>query len=328
MLVQCPDCHVPFVLDGAPASAPASLTPEQIQMLVGQVFSSWKFWAALFVIVGASAWAVVHIADRVIDARANSYLATLEEKATNRIGSAFGQISNQIAMEFRGPRIKSAIEQVARDRATEIFTNGVQPSLQAFQDTMDQINAELARSSNAVAQLERDARAAQRRIPPPQPVVAQQSNLPVTNTPPPVVKTAPAPAPAAAPATARTDPIVKLSLVNRNITPAGSNYFLTLFFNVAGTPTAGSVTMEVGAYKQTARILNFASRSSLPNDPAVYNDVGDAARLRFSVSPAEQPTLVLEVSGPTIVRFSSDSLDSELTVPIAADRMQLPAASR
>lgn len=325
LLVQCPDCRVPFVLDDN-TPAPAGLTPEQLQMLANQVFGSWKFWAALLIIVGGAAWAVVIVANKVIDARANAYLSTLEQKATNHIGSAFGQISNQIALEFRQPRIRSAIEQVARDRASEVFTNGVQPSLQAFTDTMDQINAELARSSNAVAQLERDARAAQRKIPPPAPVVAQQSNPPPAKTAAAPVTVAPSPA-AAAPA-APNDSVVKLTLVNRMITPAGNNYLLTLFFSATNSLNSGPVQIDAGTYKQTAKILNFAPMTAAPVEPSAYSDMRDAARLKFMVSPRETPTIVLEVSGPTIVRFTSDSFDNDLTIPIAADKMQLPAASK
>ena len=118
---------------------------------------------------------MVLVADRVIDARAKVYLSTLERQATNHIGSAFGQISNQIALEFRQPRIKAVIEQAARDRSMDVFTNKVRPALEAFQDAIDLANSQLARSSNIIAQLESEALAAQRRIPPPTPTPASST---------------------------------------------------------------------------------------------------------------------------------------------------------
>ncbi|MDB6022265.1 MAG: hypothetical protein JWQ04_2122 [Pedosphaera sp.] len=327
LLVQCPDCRVPFV---EVEPSPAGLTPEQLSLLVSQVFGSWKFWAALLLIVGGAAWAVVLVADRVIDARAKTYLAALQQDATNHIGAAFGQISNQIALEFRQPKIKAAIEQAARDRATDIFTNGVRPALEAFQDALDLANTELARSSNAIAQLETDARAAQRRIPPPAPVVAAQTPIPAQA---PVVQAAvtpvtrPTPAPAT-PSDATADAPVKLSLINRTLTPAGTGYILTLFFQTTGSSSSGNVTVEAGTYKQTARILNFASMSSSPPLPPTLTETGDAARLQFAVSTREAPTLVLELSAPTILRLVSNSFDTDLTIPVAADKMQLPAANK
>ena len=59
-------------------------------------------------------------------------LSTLEQKATNHIGTAFGAISNQIVREFQQPRIRAAMEQIAEDRANELFTNSIWPSLEAF----------------------------------------------------------------------------------------------------------------------------------------------------------------------------------------------------
>jgi hypothetical protein len=308
LLVQCPDCRVPFVFDDQSSTV---LTPEQLRLVAQQIFGSWKFWAFLVTIIGVAAWGVVVVADRVIDYRAKEYISLLDQKTTNHIGVVFGQISNQIALEFRQPKIKATIEQVARERANDLFTNGVRPSLEAFQDAMDLANGQLIKSSNALAELEAETLAAERRIPTsaPAPVAIVQ-----TPAPKPAVKPAPAPT---------TDAAVKMALVNRTLTPAGTGYLLTLFFRVTNGTTSGTVDIVAGTYNQTAKILNFAAMSAIPSAPPVLSDTADAARLRFNVSNRETPTLVLEVSGPTIVRFISDSLEGDLTIPIAAEKLQL-----
>ena len=113
------------------------------------------------------------------------------------------------------------------------------------------------------------------------------------------------------------------------ITPAGSGYLLTIFFKTINGPTSGPVEVVAGTYKQTAKILNFAAMSSAPATPPVYSDTQDAADLKFTIKEGEPPTLVLEVSAPTIVRLMSDSFDEDMTIPIAADKMQLvPQAGR
>ncbi len=318
LLVQCPDCRVPFVYEEQPYTG---LTPEQLQLVAAQIFGSWKFWAFLIIIVGAAAWGIVVVADRVIDARAKVYLSTLEQTATNRIGLAYGQISNQIVAEFKQPRIKSAMEQVARSRAGDIFTNGIRPSLESFQDALDAVTLQLAQTSNAIAKLQAEALAAKNRIPPPAPVAPP---APVVQQPTPAPSPAPAP-PAAAAST------VKLVLANRTVTQAGANYILTLFFRTVTTgnnPSSGVVEVMAGTYKQTAKILSFAAMTAGPTEPFTVNDTGDVARLRFAVSDREPPTLVLELSAPTIVRVVSDAFDADLTLPVAADRMQLPSASK
>ena len=260
-----------------------------------------------------AAWGVVVVAGRVIDSRAKEYMALLDEKTTNHIGAFYGQISNQIAQEFKQPRIKAAIEQVARERAGEVFTNGVRPSLEAFQDALDFANLQLSKSSNTIADLEAQALAAQRRIPPPAPATPPAA----------VVQTAPvkpAAKPAAAPA---VDAAVKMVLANRTISPAGTGYLLTLFFRVTNGASSGTVDIAAGTYKETAKILNFASLSSIPSEPPALSETADVARLRFSISDRETPTLVLEVSSPTIIRLISDSIEGDLTIPIAAEKMQL-----
>jgi hypothetical protein len=312
LLVQCPDCRVPFVFDDQQNSG---LTPEQLSLIAQQIFGSWKFWLAVVAIVGAAAWGIVVVADRVIDYRAKKYMTELNQKTTNHLGAVFGQISNQIAMEFRSPKLKATVEQIAREKAIDLFTTGVQPSLEAFQDALDRANGQLIRSSNALVELENETLAAERRIPAPAPAPAP--------TPAAVVPTASAPAAPKPVPVAPTDTLAKMLLVNRIVTPTPSGYLLTLFFNVTNGVTSGTVDIAAGTYKQSAKIANFAAMSSIPSPPPVISAMGDVARLTFSITSRETPQLVLEVSGPTIVRFVSDSLDGDLTIPIAAEKMPL-----
>ena len=100
LVMECPDCKVPFASDSGPG---AVLTPEQLRLLAGLVLTSWKFWLVLAVMVGAVAWGISQVAERMIDLRAQAYLNTLEQKATNHIAFASTQISNQIALELRQP---------------------------------------------------------------------------------------------------------------------------------------------------------------------------------------------------------------------------------
>lgn len=267
-------------------------------------------------LIGAAAWGVVTVADRIIDLRSKEYLNTLGQQATNQIGLAFGQISNQISLELRQPKIKATVEQVARERANDLFTNGVRPSLEAFQDALDRANAQLAQSSNAVAELENAALAAQRKIPPPAPVMPSA----------PVVQIVPVPS--KVPPAVSSDSAAKLVLVNRTVAQSATGYILTMFFKATNNPPGGTVDMMAGTYKQTARILNFASMTSAPTASPTLNATGDVARLRFTVSDRESPTIVLELTAPTIIRLVSESLDTDLTIPVAADKMQLPAANK
>ncbi len=322
LLVQCPDCRVPFVFEEQPYTG---LTPDQLRLVAAQIFGSWKFWACLIIIVGAAAWGVVIAADRVIEVRAHQYLNTLEENATNHIGTAFGQISNQIALEFRQPRIRAAIEQAARKPG--------RGSLHQWRATLPRLTLSRtpstapSRNSPNPATLSRNWKPKPR---PPanasrksllhrtrrSPAAIVQTNLPATPPVKPAVAVAPEP----------VVPAVKLTLSNRTVTQAGANYILTLFFHAtfANGSSGGLVTMEAATYNQTARIVNFAAMTSSPTEAPVMNETGDIGRLRVSaVSDRETPAIVIEFSAPTIVRLASDSLDTDLTVPVAADRMQL-----
>lgn len=332
LLVQCPDCRVPFVPE-EPSSAPAEVMPDAVRLLAAQVFGSWKFWAALIVIVAGAAWAIVSVADRMIDARAKAYLNTLSQQATNHIGSVSSQISNQIVQEFRQPRIKAAIEQAARDKAAEIITNGVRPSLNAFEDALDVATSRLAHSSNTIAQLERNAQEAQRRIPPPETFAQRQApQAPAPTNPPTSVAatgTAAAPKPASAPAAGNpsdTGP-VKLSLSNQSIQPSGTGFLVTLNFALNNN-NSGTVDMMAGTYRQTAKIVNISPVGAAPIGPPQFTPGGDAAKIQFNVTAGQPPTVVLELSAPTIIRIESDSFDNDLTIPVAADRMQIPPPTK
>jgi hypothetical protein len=323
--VQCPDCRVPFVFEDQGYSG---LTPEQLKLVATQILGSWKFWAALVVIVGFAAWATVKVADQVIDARATAYLNTLQATATNRLGAAAGQISNQIVLEFRQPRIKAAIEQAARDQGLDYFSNGVMPTLQAFQDAMDLANAQLkaqaARSSNSLAQLDADIAAARRRIP-----SQAAATVPVQR---------PAPAPAAratvqAP-TADTNPAadtnavpdgaVHLVKVNQTVVPAGNNYLLTIFFNkTANSAPHGTIEVDAATFRLSARILSFTPMTSGPIEPPVINETGDIAQLHFNINERETPTLVMELNAPTLVQLISDAFDRPITIVVGP--FQMPA---
>ncbi len=251
--------------------------------------------------VGLAAWGVIALAERFIDLRAANYLNTLEQQATNHIGYVAGQISNEIDREFQQPRIKAAMQQIAEDRANELFTNSIWPSLEAFRHGLNDADAELTQSTNDLAALAREIRAARRKI---------------------------SPAPAAAAATNSPDATPKLTLVDQQVSKRGVNYILSLFFKATGNQPIGTVELIAGTYRQTAKILNFGTVTPGQTEPAVMNNLGDASRLKFTPPRSDAPIVVaLEVNGPTIVRVSGDALEGDLTVPIAAENLPAAAAS-
>lgn len=298
MAAQCPDCDVPLMSD---STAKPALTPAQLKSLANQVLGSWRFWAGVALLVGLAAWGVIAMAERFIDLRANSYLNTLEQQATNHIGVVGSQISNQIVREFQQPRIRAAMEQVAEDRANELFTNSVWPSLQAFRQNLDAAGAQFLQSTNDLAALDREIAAARRKV-----------------------ATTPASAVTVTPNLPDTTP--RLTLVDQQVSRNGANYILSLFFKATGSQPIGTVQLIAGTYRQTAKILNFGAVTPGQTAPAVMNDVGDASKLTFTPPQSNTPIVVaLEVNAPTIVRVSGDVLEGDLTVPIAADN--LPAAA-
>jgi len=319
LLVQCPECRVPFVFDD---QAYPGLTSEQLKLVAAQILGSWKFWASLAVIVGAAAWATVKVADKIIDARATAYLNTLQETASNHLGAAAGQISNQIALEFRQPRIKAAIEQAARDQGVDFFSNGVKPTLEAFQGAMDIANAQLksqaTRSSNALTQLEADIAAARRRIP--DPVAAVPTRPPAAvpvGRPSPVIPDAPPDTTTPSDANAVADGAVHLEKVNQTVVQAGSAYLLTIFFRkTANSAPRGMIEVDAATYKLSARILSFTPMTTSPFEPSTLNETADIAQFHFTVTDRETPTLVMELSAPTIVQLISDAFDNPITLNV------------
>ena len=298
LLAQCPYCRVALVSEGGPQMT--GLTPEQVGAVARHILGSWKFWAGVVMLVALAAWGIIEVSQRFIDRRANEYLSTLEQKATNHIGTAFGQISNQIVREFQQPRIRATMEQIAADRANDFITNAVWPSLEAFRQGIEEANAQLARSSNDLATLTRNVKAAQRKASPTSPTTS---------------------------AAAETAP--KLTLVDQSVSRNGSNYILSLFFKPNGNQSLGSVELVAGTYQQTAKILNFAAVTPGQTEPAIMNDFGDAARLKFVPRGGDSSIVIaLELSAPTIVRVSGDALEGDLTIPVAADKLSAPTASK
>jgi hypothetical protein len=128
--------------------------------------------------------------------------------------------------------------------------------------------------------------------------------------------------------TVADDPAL-LTLVDKNVARDGTNYDLTMFFRPTNNKPVGTVELMAGTYRQTARIVNFTARNVDQSDPPVMNDIGDAAKLRFTVSHADAQIVVeLTLSAPTLVKLVGDELAEELTLPVAVDQMQLPVVNR
>ena len=275
----------------------AELTPEQLKSVTKHILRSWKFWGLLVLVVGAVGLGVVALAQRIIDLRSAEYLNSLQQKANNQFATVSGQISNQIVQEFNQPRIQSTVERVAREKAQELLTNAVWPSLEAFQISVEQARTQLARSSNQLAILESQMRNSGQRL---------------TNSS--AAKTVPQAGPA--------DNSVKLILMDHSVAMHGNNYVLSLNFKKPGGASIGALELIAGTYKQTAKILNFASLPPDQSQPAVYNPDGDAAQLAY-VATGDSTTVILELSAPTIVRVTGDALEGDLTLPVAADKIRL-----
>ncbi len=286
----------------------SEMTPEQLRSVARHILRSWKFWGCLVLIVGAAGLGVVALAQRIIDLRSAEYLKSVQEKASGQLAGISGQISNQIAFEFNQPRIQSAIDRVARDRAAELLTNAVWPSLEAFQIAVDQARAKLTRSSNQLAFLESQIRSASLRM----------TNVASSS----VAKNSQAASPTPQTSSASS----KLALIDHVITMHGNNYLLSLNLKKPDGTPIGVIELVAGTYKQTAKILNF---SCAPPDQApapIFNSESDAADLTYFAGGGET-TVLLELSGPTIVRVSGDALEGDLTLPVAADKIKLAPAS-
>ena len=286
LLVQCPDCKIPFVHESAPSTA---FTPEQLRAVARHILKSWKFWTGLAVLVVSASWAGIEIVQRMLDARAGDYLRQLDQKTTSQMALAQQQLSNQIALELKQPRIKAAIEQIANETANDLFTNTIGPSLASFQQQMDLAGLQFAKTSNQLAKLSQDVRAAQQIAGP------------------------------AAPA--------RLVLANHTVTTNASSYTLTLFFKATNDKDVGSVVLVAGTYRQSARILNFAPINAAQPAQPIINQEGDAARLTFTAAGSD-PQVAIEISAPTIVRVVGDPLEDEILLPVAMELAQLPTTSK
>lgn len=320
-LEECPYCRVKLVTEiGSPGMG---LTREQAGIVVKHLLGSWKLWAVILLLVGAAAWGVVEVSQKVIDARTKEYLSELEGRASNRLATASAQISkqvsNQIESEFKTPRIQSAIEQVAKDRVNEALTNSIWPSLDAFKQSIDWANRQLALSSNDMARLDKDIKALQRKAAQAQVPQAAPATLAQTNPP-----RAASPAVISVPAapTTPSNGAGKLVLANQAVSQNGPNYILTMFFQQASS-SIGTVSLVAGTYQQTAKIINFGlvSQSQVQPQPMVLNDTGDAAQFSFNVAAGDTPVVAMELTGPTIVRVTSDSLAQDLTLGVAAEKL-------
>jgi len=286
----------------------SELTPEQLRFVARHILRSWKFWGCLVLIVAAAGLGVVALAQHIIDLRSAEYLKSIQEKTSGQLAGVSGQISNQIAFEFNQPRIQSAIDRVARDRAAELLTNAVWPSLEAFQIAVDQARVKLARSSNQLAFLESQIRSA---------------SLRMTN---PVDLSVGRNAQAASPTPQASTGSTKLALIDHGVTMHGNNYLLSLNLKKSGGTPIGVIELVAGTYKQTAKILGFSCAAPDQSPAPVFNSEGDAADLTYFAS-SDETTVLLELSGPTIVRFSGDALEGDLTLPVAADKIKLAPAS-
>ena len=286
----------------------SEMTPEQLRSVARHILRSWKFWGCLVLVVAAAGLGIVALAQRIIDLRSADYLKSIQEKASGQLAGISGQISNQIAFEFNQPRIQSAIDRVARDRAAELLTNAVWPSLEAFQIAVDQARSKLTRSSNQLAFLENQIRSASLRM-------TNASNPSVAKNLQPS-----SPAPPASPGS------TKLALVDHAVSMHGNNYLLTLNLKKPGGMPIGVIELVAGTYKQTAKILGFSCAAPDQSPAPVFNTEGDAADLTYFAS-GDETTILIELSGPTIVRVSGDALEGDLTLPVAADKIKLAPAS-
>ncbi len=308
---------------------PAGLTREQVQLLARQILGSWKLWAGVVVLVAAGAWGVVQLSEKIIDSRSKEYLNSLEEKTTNRLAVASAeiskQVSNQIRSELRQPRMQAVMEQMVKDRVNDAMSNSVWPSLEEFERSLYRASAQLSKSTNELARLDRDIKAAEQKVavaqipqPAPTPAPAASNNSPSVHAP-------AVPSNAVAAPTASTS---KLTLSTQTVMQNGQNYILTVFFKPTSANAIGPVSLIAGTFKQTAKIANFMLVTPGQSQPMLANDTQDAAQLQFTVASGDAPAVAIELTGPTIVRVTGDALAEDLTLPVAAEKMVVPSAAR
>jgi hypothetical protein len=294
-LVQCPDCRVPFEYEASPAAA--ALTPAQLAAVTKHVLESWKLWLALVVVVGVMTAGVVEFITLKAQAAREEAGRDAQANASATAARIAEGISNQIAAEFQQPRIQATIERVASEKAGDIFTNAVWASLDQFREKLQAANEQLTRTTNDLAALSNNVHQAQ--------MAAAQLAGAVSDDP------------------------ALLTLVDKSVTRDGTNYDLTMFFRPTNHKPVGTVELMAGTYRQTAKIVNFTARNVDQADAPVLNDIGDAAKLKFTVShPDAQVVVDLTLSAPTLVKLVGDELAEEITLPVAIDQMQLPMVTR
>jgi hypothetical protein len=294
-LVQCPDCRVPFEYESAPATP--ALTPAQMAAVTRHVLGSWKLWLALLAVVGVAMVGVVEFVNvRSQSLRDEAAAAQLVD--SNALATKIDAgISNRIETEFQKPEIEAAIARAASGRAGEILTNEVWASLDEFRGKMQAASAQLTKTTNDLAVLSNTVHQAQ--------IAAAQLAAAVPGDP------------------------TFLALVNQTVTRDGTNYDLAMFFKPSNNKPPGTVELIAGTYRQTARIVNFTAQNVDEVDPPVMNDLGDAAKLKFTASRSDtQVEVDLVLSAPTLVKVTGDQLAEELTLPVAVDQMQLPMVNR
>lgn len=289
-LVQCPECRVPFEYDAPPVS---DLSSAQVAAVTRQVLASWKLWLVLIAIIGVAAAGVVEFVNHSSQQLREQVSAQGEELAQRNDAKIAEGISNQVAGQFAQPQVQATLERVAQQRAAEILTNSVWSSLEQFREKLTAANQQLTGATNDLASLATNIHTAQMSL----------AQLTGNGSP---------------------DDPAQLTLVDKSVTHDGTNYDLTLFFRSTNNKPVGAVELVAGTYRQTARITGFTARNVDQLEAPVMDDVGDAARLKFTMSRGDVPVVVeMALSGPTIVKVVGDALAEELTLPIAADQMQL-----
>ena len=291
-LVQCPECRVPFEYEEA---GTVELTPAQMAAITRHVFSSWKLWVVLL-ILAAGVFAGIRA---TIENKTKQIEQTLAQSNAAQINAATTdyseRVKEQIAAEFKQPRIQAAIEQAATSKVNEVLTNEVWASLEVLRENVREATTKLASATNDLAQLAVNVKAAQH-------TVGQLSG-------------------------AGDAPL--LTLVDQSVTRRGTNFVLTMFLRPTNDKPLGGVELVAGTYRRTARIINFTARNVDQSEPATINADGDAGSLKFTVTKVDAPiTVEMELSAATIVRVVSDSLDQDLTLQVAVEQMRMPIAGR
>jgi hypothetical protein len=290
-LEQCPYCGVPFQL------VPTNLTQEQLSAMTRYVLRSGKFWSvvgAVLILITVALAGLVH--------EENGRLSNeIARNSSNQITAATGEISErvsgEIAAEFQQPRIQAAIERVASAKAAEAISNGVWGPLEAFSSEMKEAQARLAQTRSDLDNMSNTLNTAR--------IAAGHVLAAVSNEPP------------------------FLQLVDQAVTFNGSNYVLALSFKPSNSNPVGSVQLAAGTFMQTARIVSFTASNVEHVEPLSLDDAGDAAVIKFSAGAVDAPIIVaLEITDATIVRMVSDSLEQPLTLPVHAELMRVPRASR